>query len=87
MINWKVRLRNKNFWITFIPTIILLIQAVAAVFGVTLDLGEIGDKIITVVSIAFVALAMLGVVQDPTTSGVGDSDNALTYTEPKKKSE
>ena len=62
MINWKVRLRNKNFWISFIPTVILLIQAVAAVFGIELDLGAIGDKLITVVSIAFVALAMIGVV-------------------------
>lgn len=85
MINWKVRLKNKNFWISFIPTVILLIQAVAAVFGIEIDLGAIGDKLITVVSIAFVVLAMLGVVNDPTTEGISDSQNALTYEEPKKK--
>ena len=37
MINWKVRIRNKTFWMTVIPALALVVQAVAAVFGVTLD--------------------------------------------------
>lgn len=43
MINWKVRLRNKAFWLAVIPAALLLIQAVAALFGYTLDLGDTGD--------------------------------------------
>ena len=39
-INWKVRIKNKTFWVSIIPAVILLVQAVAAVFGYTLDLGS-----------------------------------------------
>ena len=87
MINWKVRIKNKNFWLAIIPAVILLIQVIANVFGVTLDLGELGDKLIAVVNAVFVVLAILGIVTDPTTEGVGDSKRALTYDAPKKKAE
>lgn len=83
-INWKVRIKNINFWITIIPAVLLLIQAVAAVFGFTLDLGDIGNKLITVVNSAFGVMAILGIVTDPTTKGVSDSTQALTYDRPKK---
>nr|DAQ38639.1 MAG TPA: holin [Caudoviricetes sp.] len=33
MINWVVRIKNKNFWLAFIPAVLLLVQTVAAVFG------------------------------------------------------
>ena len=35
MINWKVRIKNKNFWIALIPAVLLLVQVIAAVFGYT----------------------------------------------------
>lgn len=84
MINWKVRARNKNFWIAIIPAILLLVQAVAAIFGAELDLGELGDKLIAVVNAAFTVLAILGVVADPTTSGISDSSQAMLYDKPKE---
>lgn len=84
MINWTVRIKNKNFWLTLIPAVLLLVQAVAAVFGFTLDFGELGDKLLTVVNTLFAVLAILGIVTDPTTVGVGDSVQALTYTKPKE---
>lgn len=82
MINWKVRVQNKVFWITLIPALIVLIQAVANVFGITIDLSEISDKLIDVVIALFTVLAILGIVVDPTTKGAGDSDRALGYDEP-----
>lgn len=82
-INWKVRLKNKQFWLALIPAVLLLIQAIASVFGFVLDLSELGDKLLVVVNTLFTVLVILGVVVDPTTKGVGDSENALTYTEPK----
>lgn len=82
-INWTVRLKNKAFWVSIIPAILLLVQVVAAVFGITIDLGELGNKLLDVVNAAFGVLAILGIVTDPTTKGISDSDNALTYTEPK----
>ena len=83
-INWIVRIKNKAFWVSLIPTVLLLIQVVAAVFGHTLDLGDLGNKLLDVVNAVFAILAILGVVTDPTTKGITDSDQALTYTEPKK---
>ena len=82
--NWKVRIKNKTFWLTVIPAVLLLIQVVAAVFGYTLDFGDPGNKLLAVVNAVFALLAILGVVNDPTTAGVADSTQALTYQEPKK---
>lgn len=83
-INWKVRLKNKTFWIAIIPAMLLLIQVIANVFGYNIDLGDIGNKLLAVVEAVFVVLTILGVVTDPTTKGIDDSELALTYTEPKK---
>lgn len=43
-INWLVRVKNKAFWVALIPAVLLLIQVVAAVFGLTIDLGDLGNK-------------------------------------------
>ena len=85
MINWSVRIRNKAFWVAIIPAVLVLIQVVAAVFGYTLELGELGNKLIAVVNAVFVVLSILGVVNDPTTSGLSDSKQAMTYELPKEK--
>ena len=82
-INWEVRVKNKLFWVTIIPASLVLIQAVANVFGFVLDLGDLGNKLLAVVESVFVILALLGIVTDHTTSGVSDSEQALTYTKPK----
>lgn len=84
MINWTVRFKNKNFWLAVIPAVLLLIQTVAAVFGFTLDLGDIGNKLIAVVNAAFGVLVVLGVVVDPTTAGISDSKQARGYNYPKE---
>lgn len=84
MINWRVRLKNKAFWVAFIPALLLLAQVVAAVFGYTLDLGDLGNKLLAVVNAVFALLAILGVVTDPTTAGVSDSTQAMGYDSPKE---
>ena len=83
-INWKVRLRNKTFWMSLIPAVLLLVQVIAAVFGYTLDLGDLGNKLLAVVNALFAVLSILGVVVDPTTKGTSDSAQALSYEEPKE---
>lgn len=82
MINWKVRIRNKQFWISLIPALAMVVQAVAALFGFKVDLTTLTGKIIAVVDAVFVVLAILGIVVDPTTAGVGDSARAMSYEEP-----
>lgn len=84
MINWTVRIKNKNFWLAVIPAVLLLVQTVAAVFGYSLDLGEIGNRLIAVVNAVFGVLVILGVVNDPTTAGISDSKQARGYNFPKE---
>lgn len=84
MINWVVRIKNKNFWLAIIPAVLLLVQTVAAVFGYSLDLGELGNRLIAVVNAVFGVLVILGVVNDPTTAGIADSKQARTYSSPKE---
>lgn len=83
-INWTVRIKNKTFWLAVIPAVLLLVQTVAAVFGYTLDLGDIGNKLIAVVNAVFGVLVVLGVVVDPTTAGISDSKQARGYNFPKE---
>ena len=84
MINWKVRFANKTFWLSLVPAVLLLVQVTAAVFGYTLDLGELGNRLVAVVNALFAVLAILGVVTDPTTKGLSDSIRAMGYDKPKR---
>ena len=84
-INWKIRLKNKVFWLTIIPALLLLVQVTAAVFGLEINLGDLGSKLLDVVNAAFAVLAILGVVSDHTTEGLSDSTQAMQYTKPKTK--
>ena len=83
-INWLVRVRNKAFWIAIIPAVLLLAQAIVAIFGINIDVGSLGNKLIEVVNAVFVVLAILGVVNDPTTASLSDSANAMQYETPKE---
>lgn len=83
-INWLVRIKNKDFWIAIIPAMLVLIQYVAGVFGYTLDLGDLGNKLLLVVNAVFIVLSILGIVNDPTTDGMSDSTRAMTYETPNK---
>ena len=82
-INWKVRVKNKAFWVALIPAVLLLIQQVCGIFGVTPDFGELQAQLVAIVGTVFTLLAILGIVADPTTVGVTDSIQALGYDEPK----
>ena len=83
MINWKVRIKSKAFWLALIPAVLLLIQTVAAVFGFTFDFDALQGRLLDVVNVVFLLLTILGVVVDPTTAGIGDSALAMTYEEPR----
>ena len=84
MINWKVRIRNRLFWMEVIPALALVVQAVAAIFGYAINLDTLVGKILTAVDAVFALLVILGIVVDPTTAGIGDSERAMKYEEPWK---
>lgn len=78
-INWQIRIKNKTFWLTLVPAVLLLVQAVSAPFGYTWDFVVLNQQLAAIINALFAVLAILGVVTDPTTKGVGDSERALTY--------
>nr|DAI03306.1 MAG TPA: holin [Bacteriophage sp.]DAN79422.1 MAG TPA: holin [Caudoviricetes sp.] len=82
MINWKVRVLNKTFWLTLVPALALLLQTFLAVFNVRLELGETIDKMLVFINALFAVLMIVGIVNDPTTSGISDSTRAMTYETP-----
>ena len=87
MINWTVRFKNKNFWLAFIPAILLFIQAIGKLIGFQIEIGEIQENLLNIVNTLFVVLTILGVVTDPTTEGTTDSIRVMSYTEPLCKAE
>lgn len=74
-INWKLRFKNKATLSAIAATIILLAQQLGL---------KLPDNISEVVNTALTLLVLLGVVSDPTTQGLSDSDNALNYHQPRK---
>ena len=71
MINWKSRIKNKQFWLSIIPAVLLLIQVVA-VLGYKFQIEMINKQLLDVVNALFVVLTILGIVTDPTTPGLSD---------------
>lgn len=80
--NILVRLKNKAFWMTFIPAVFIGAQLVLECMGVEIDLTEVQHEVLELVNAIFAVLAVLGVAIDPTTAGVADSERAMGYTEP-----
>lgn len=84
MINWKVRFKNKRFVIAFIAALLLLIKQVAMLLGYNLNTEMFNTNINNIVDAVFLLLGLLGIVNDPTTKGFSDSEQAMTYDKPKE---
>ncbi len=82
--NLKVRIKSKAFWLALVPAFLLLVQTIATPFGYTWDFAGVGTQLTAVVNAVFGLLSILGIAVDPTTAGVTDSTQALTYDKPKK---
>lgn len=80
-INWKLRFKNKATLTALISALVVFVFQVAGALGVTLPVGA--DQVMQAVTAVLTVLAALGIVTDPTTSGVSDSDEAMQRTEPK----
>ncbi|MBC2238316.1 phage holin [Listeria innocua] len=83
-INWKVRMKSKVFWVSVIPLVLVLVQQLLGWFGVTIPADTINKQALDFVNSVFLLLGVLGVVNDPTTSGIKDSKQAQNYSEPRK---
>lgn len=79
--NLKVRLRNPVFWLTAIPAVAACVYTLLGLFGVVPAIAE--DVLVNALTAVISALATLGILIDPTTEGISDSNQAMTYTAPK----
>lgn len=84
-INWKVRVKNKMFWLALIPAILLVVQVIAAPFGYDFDFVVLNQQLAAIINAVFALLVIIGIPVDMTTDGFGDSKQALSYTEPRKE--
>ena len=82
-INWTVRLKNKAFWVAIVPAILLLIQQVCGMFGINIEIAGLSDQLLAIIGTVFAILSLIGIVNDHTVATLSDSNQAMTYTEPK----
>lgn len=61
MVNWKMRIRSRRFWLALISAVLLLVQSAAALFGLRLELGTLSQKLLAIVNAVFMLLTALGV--------------------------
>ncbi|MBD9707665.1 phage holin [Enterococcus faecium] len=86
-INWKVRIQSKVFVISLLGLIFLLLQQILSIFDIQWDYTVLNEQLTQIINTIFLLLALIGVVKDPTTEGLSDSDQAMTYRKPKKAGE
>ena len=79
-INWKVRFKNKVWLTSFITLIVSFIYSMLNLFGVIPTVAK--NDVLQVINEVLMFLGLMGVVVDPTTEGLGDSQRALSYEEP-----
>ena len=79
-LNWKVRFKNPTWLGSFLSLIVGFIYNLLKLFDVTPVITQ--SLVMDIISQVLLFLGMIGVVQDPTTAGLSDSNRAMTYTEP-----
>lgn len=82
-INWTVRIKNRDFWISMVPAILVLVNRVLILFGIEWSYEVLNENIVNIIESVFLVLALTGIVNDPTTATLKDSTQAMEYTEPK----
>ena len=89
-INWKTRMASKEFWIGFIPAILLFVDQFVGLINSIINMvnegvfnmSSLSAALIAIVGSIFAILVMLGVINDPNTKGWKDSERSQGYTEP-----
>lgn len=79
-INWKVRVKNPVFWATVVPAFVGFVYTLLGAFDIVPAISS--DEVINYITLTISALTTLGVLVDPTTKGLGDSERAQAYESP-----
>ena len=81
-INWKVRFKNKAWLASFVSLIVGFVYSMLAMFDVFPEVSE--NTVLQVINNVLTFLGLIGVLVDPTTDGLYDSNRAMSYEEPWK---
>lgn len=81
-LNWKVRFRNKTWLTMFLSLIVGFVFNILRLFDVVPAVTE--SLVMNIVGQVLTFLGLIGVIVDPTTAGIEDSNRAMTYVEPWK---
>ena len=79
-INWRVRFKNKVWLGSFLSLILGFIYSMLALFDVFPEVTE--SLVLQLLNQVLTFLGLIGVIVDPTTAGIGDSERAMGYVEP-----
>ena len=79
-INWKVRFMNKVWLGSFLSLIVGLAYSMLALFDVFPAVTQ--NLVVQMMNQVLTFLGLIGVIVDPTTAGLADSDRAMGYEEP-----
>jgi phi LC3 family holin len=81
-INWKLRFQNKTTLTAIVLAVIALVYQVLGIFGIVPAVSQ--DTIVQLAGAVINLFVLLGIVVDPTTHGVADSERAMGYDTPHK---
>lgn len=81
-INWKLRLQNKTTLFALVADIVYILFSIVDIVQSFPNITP--DQLISVGNLVIGVLVLLGIVVDPTTDGISDSDRAMDYTAPRK---
>ena len=76
-INFKARLKNKMFVLSASALVVSFVYQMLSAFDIVPKITE--SEITGLITVMVNILALMGVVVDPTTEGISDSDRAMTY--------
>ena len=82
MINWKVRFKNKIWLGSFFSLVVGFVYSMLAIFDVFPAVTQ--NVVMQLINQVLTFLGLIGVIVDPTTAGIGDSQRAMSYEEPWK---
>ena len=81
-INWKVRFKNKTFVVAFVTAVVAFVYQLLGLLEIVPPVNQ--DSLMQTIMLIVNLLVTLGIITDPTTAGVTDSEQALNYNEPKE---
>ena len=81
-INWKVRFKNKTFVVAFVTSLVAFVYQLLGLLEIVPPVNQ--DSLMQTIMLIVNLLVTLGIITDPTTAGVTDSEQALNYNEPKE---